>query len=96
MLAASALTGAGLDEVWAAVQDCVADEARVQDRRRAQTGQWFEELLREAAWQALASRLDMAEPGRVRARVNAGELTPVQGVSALLEAVNPDQRRKGG
>ncbi len=96
VLAASALTGAGLDEVWAAVQDCVADEARVQDRRRAQTGQWFEELLREAAWQALASRLDAAELGRVRAGVNAGELTPVQGVSALLEAVNPDQRSGNG
>ncbi|GAA4015113.1 methylmalonyl Co-A mutase-associated GTPase MeaB [Deinococcus rubellus] len=87
VLAASSLTGAGLPELWAAVQACVADETRVRARRQSQLGSWFEELLREAAWQALTSRLDAAELRRVRAEVDAARLTPVQGVSALLEAV---------
>ena len=84
VLTASALTGVGLGEVWEAVQAYVSDAARVRQKRHAQTGAWFEELLREVAWKAFLSGVNVDELKTLRGRVLAGELTPVQGVAAIL------------
>ncbi|GHF33237.1 LAO/AO transport system kinase [Deinococcus metalli] len=82
-LRASARTGEGLAEVWAAVEAYL----RVTDvaaRRRAQTAAWFDDLLRESAWRAFQAGIDPARLSSVRSRVQAGALTAVQGVAALL------------
>ena len=84
VLTASALTGAGLGEVWKAVQAYMSDAERMQQKRHAQTGAWFEALLREVAWNAFLSGVNVNELKAVRGRVLAGELTPVQGLAAIL------------
>ncbi|UBV43421.1 methylmalonyl Co-A mutase-associated GTPase MeaB [Deinococcus taeanensis] len=83
-LRASALTGEGLAQVWDAVESYCA-QVDVQEKRRAQTTVWFDELLREAAWRAFQARLDPARVQALRADVAAGRLTAVQGVTALLQ-----------
>jgi LAO/AO transport system kinase len=86
-LQVSALTGAGLDDLWAVVEEYRADTERIAARRQAQTGAWFGELLREAVWRRFAAGLPAGELARTQARVLAGELTPVQGVAAVLGAL---------
>ncbi|GGL66948.1 ATPase/protein kinase [Deinococcus aerolatus] len=81
-LRASALTGEGVPEVWAAVLDYVA-EIDVTAKRRTQTAQWFDELLREAAWRTFRDSLDLHRLQQLRAEVEAGTLTAIQGVAAL-------------
>ncbi len=81
----SSLSGAGLEAFWERVQSYFADQERVRARRRAQTAQWFEELLQAAAWKAFAAGLDTAALAGLRAEVRAGTLTPVQAVTRLLE-----------
>ncbi|ADV67679.1 methylmalonyl Co-A mutase-associated GTPase MeaB [Deinococcus maricopensis] len=83
VLQVSALTGAGVPEVWAALQ-AHADAVDIPARRRTQTVAWFEALLREAVWHAFERGADHAALRHVRAQVETGELTPVQGVRALL------------
>ncbi|TSA86468.1 methylmalonyl Co-A mutase-associated GTPase MeaB [Deinococcus detaillensis] len=84
VLQASALTGAGIAEVWAAVKAFTADSVRVQARRQAQHSGWFEELLKEAAWQAFEAGVSAEQLRAIRAEVRAGTLTAVQGLAALL------------
>ncbi|AWN23756.1 methylmalonyl Co-A mutase-associated GTPase MeaB [Deinococcus irradiatisoli] len=84
VLQSSALRGRGLEEVWAAVQDFMSSPERVERKRRAQTGTWFDDLLREAAWERLSAGIDVAELRRTRSQVLAGTLTPVQGVLNLM------------
>lgn len=82
-LRASALTGEGLDGVWDAVEAYrAAVDLRV--KRQGQAAQWFDELLREAAWRAFQAGLDPARLQGLRAEVAEGRLTAVQGVAALL------------
>ncbi|WP_029478245.1 methylmalonyl Co-A mutase-associated GTPase MeaB [Deinococcus frigens] len=81
-LRASGLTGEGVPEVWEAVLDYVK-EVDLAAKRRSQTAQWFDELLREAAWRMFRDGLDMQHLQRLRAEVKAGRLTAVQGVTAL-------------
>ncbi|WP_309570632.1 methylmalonyl Co-A mutase-associated GTPase MeaB [Deinococcus sp.] len=87
-LRASALTGEGLEEVWGAVER-YRGETEVGTRRRAQTALWFDDLLREAAWQAFRAGLDMARLQALRADVEAGHVTAMQGVAALLSRGQP-------
>lgn len=84
VLQASALTGAGIAEVWSAVEAFTADPARVQARRQAQHSHWFEELLREAAWQAFEAGVSAEHLRAIRAEVRAGTLTAVQGLTMVL------------
>jgi len=82
---ASALTGAGVEGVWEAVQEyrkVMAGELLV--KRQRQLALWFDDLLREAVWRSFLGGQDIGQLGRVREAVLAGELTPVQGVSSLL------------
>ncbi|WP_019585039.1 methylmalonyl Co-A mutase-associated GTPase MeaB [Deinococcus apachensis] len=82
-LQASALTGAGIPEVWEAVGQ-YRQVVDVPARRRTQTAVWFDELLREAAWRAFQAGVDPGRLRELRAEVLAGTLTPMQGVQALL------------
>ncbi|GAA5532016.1 methylmalonyl Co-A mutase-associated GTPase MeaB [Deinococcus aluminii] len=82
-LQASALTGAGIPQVWEAVGS-YRQAVDVAAKRRAQTTLWFDDLLREAAWRAFQAGLDTEKLRALRAEVLAGNLTPVQGVQALL------------
>jgi LAO/AO transport system kinase len=91
-LRASALTGEGLDGVWAAVEAYrAAVDLRV--KRQGQAAQWFDELLREAAWRAFQAGLDPARLQGLRAEVAEGRLTAVQGVAALLGGPAPTLQR---
>ncbi len=83
-LQVSALRGLGLEQVWAVVEEYLSDAGRVEGKRRAQTGAWFEELLREAAWRLFTARQPAGQLPQLRAQVQSGELTPVQAVSALM------------
>ncbi|WP_199084087.1 methylmalonyl Co-A mutase-associated GTPase MeaB [Deinococcus sp. UR1] len=90
-LRASALTGEGLDGVWDAVEAYrKAVDLRV--KRQGQAAQWFDELLREAAWRAFQTGLDPARLQGLRAEVAEGRLTAVQGVAALLGGPAPTPR----
>ena len=71
-----------MPEVWAAVLDYV-QEVDLAGRRRAQTAQWFDELLREAAWRLFRAGLNTQQLQTLRAAVEAGQLTAIQGVAAL-------------
>ncbi|MGM9321299.1 methylmalonyl Co-A mutase-associated GTPase MeaB [Deinococcus aquaticus] len=82
-LRASALTGEGLGAVWETAER-YAQEVDLGVRRQAQAAQWFDELLREAAWRAFRAGVDGAQLQALRADVAAGRLTAVQGVAALL------------
>ncbi len=82
---ASALTGAGVQGVWEAVQEyrkVMAGELLV--KRQRQLALWFDDLLREAVWRSFLGGQVAGRLGQVREAVLAGELTPVQGVSSLL------------
>ncbi|MDL2343752.1 methylmalonyl Co-A mutase-associated GTPase MeaB [Deinococcus sp. MIMF12] len=85
-LQASAVTGAGIPELWAAV-GAYREAVDIAARRREQTGAWFDDLLREAAWRAFQAGLDPARLRELRGEVLAGRLTPVQGVGTLLSPV---------
>lgn len=90
-LRASALTGEGLDGVWDAVEAYrAAVDLRV--KRQGQAAQWFDELLREAAWRAFQTGLEPARLQGLRAEVAEGRLTAVQGVAALLGGPAPTPR----
>lgn len=84
-LRASALTGEGIPEVWAKVE-AYAGTVDLAAKRRAQNAVWFDELLREAAWRAFLAGVDARHLRSLRAEVEAGTLTAVQGVGRLLSA----------
>ena len=82
---ASALTGAGVQGVWEAVQEYRSVMAEhLAGKRQAQTLGWFDDLLREAVWRSFLGGQDAGRLQATRAGVLAGELTPVQGVVGLL------------
>ena len=83
---ASALTGAGVQGVWETVQEYRAVmAARLEGKRQAQLLGWFEDLLREGVWRNFLAGQDAGQLQATREAVLAGELTPVQGVSSLLQ-----------
>lgn len=85
VLQASALSGQGVREVWEAVlahREALGEA--LQDKRRAQTARWFDELLREEVWRAFQRGVGVGQLPAVRTRVLRGELTPLQGVRAVL------------
>jgi LAO/AO transport system kinase len=82
-LRASALTGTGIAQMWGVVDEYRAT-VNLAEKRRTQTALWFDELLREAAWRAFQAGLDAARLRALRAEVEAGRLTAVQGVRAVL------------
>ncbi|WP_424952346.1 methylmalonyl Co-A mutase-associated GTPase MeaB [Deinococcus sp.] len=84
---ASALSGAGVQAVWNAVQEYrQVIGARLEARRQAQTALWFDALLREAVWRSFVSGQDAGRLQATRRAVLAGELTPVQGIEKVMLA----------
>ncbi|WP_189093110.1 methylmalonyl Co-A mutase-associated GTPase MeaB [Deinococcus ruber] len=86
-LQASALTGKGIAEVWDAAQEyrrTLGDALAL--RRQSQLLGWFDELLREAVWQRFLNAQNTDDLTARRREVQAGTLTPVQAVAALLGA----------
>ncbi|HCE64534.1 MAG TPA: methylmalonyl Co-A mutase-associated GTPase MeaB, partial [Deinococcus radiodurans] len=71
-LRASAVTGEGIPELWAKVQE-YAETVDLAAKRRAQTAVWFDDLLREAVWRAFLSEQDPARLRELRAQVERGE-----------------------
>ena len=83
-LRASAVTGEGIPELWAKVQE-YAETVDLAAKRRAQTAVWFDDLLREAVWRAFLSEQDPARLRELRAQVERGEKGAV---AAVGEAVS--------
>ena len=82
---ASALTGAGVPEVWRNVLDFRETLGeRLADKRREQQLAWFDELLRERVWHAFLNDLEPGQLLDVRRAVVEGSLTPTQGVQKVL------------
>ena len=81
-LRASAVTGEGIPELWAKIQEYTAT-VDLEAKRRAQTAVWFDELLREAVWRAFMGGQDAGQLGELRAEVERGEKTAVAAVGEL-------------
>ncbi len=89
VLTCSALTGAGLEEVWAQVEahrEVFSASGEREERRRDQQLEWMHTLLHER----LLERFDRdpavrAELERLEAAVRAGDLSPPAAVERLLD-----------
>ncbi len=90
VLTASALTGAGLDELWQALvehRDWLAEGGRLQALRARQALHWMWALVDEALRGAARRHPDVALMlERVEAEVRSGRSTPVAGARELLDA----------
>ena len=82
-LRASAVTGEGIPELWAKVQE-YAGTVDLAAKRRAQTAVWFDDLLREAAWRAFLAGQDPARLREVRAQVERGAKAAVAAVGEVI------------
>jgi LAO/AO transport system kinase len=92
VLPCSARTGAGLDEVWDAVQRhraVLAADGSLDRRRADQQVEWMWALVRDQLMDRLAAGSRDAVPELER-RVRAGDLTPTLGAQQLLRRVLPD------
>ena len=82
-LRASAVTGEGIPELWAKVQE-YAGTVDLAAKRRAQTAVWFDDLLREAAWRAFLAGQDPVRLRELRAQVERGEKAAVAAVGEVV------------
>lgn len=82
-LRASAVTGEGIAELWQKVEEYV-QTIDLPAKRKAQTVQWFDELLQEAVWRNFQRGSDPQHLSQIRADVRSGRLTAVQGVIEML------------
>jgi LAO/AO transport system kinase len=96
VLTCSALTGEGLDEVWASVRehrDRLRDERLLQRRRDDQQVEWMWSLFRDRALDRLTRHQGVrALRARLEADVRDGRLTPTQAAEQLLDAAWPAER----
>jgi LAO/AO transport system kinase len=91
VLACSALTGAGLDEVWARVRahrDALGEAGELTTRRADQQVDWMWQMVRDRLLDRLLTDPAVRErlPG-LTAEVRAGALTPTLAAQALLDAL---------
>ncbi len=87
VLSCSAVTGAGLDEVWSAVlrfAEHMERTGRAAARRREQLLGWVSTTAEEEVLAAYRARQDPAARARIEAEVTAGSLAPYAAVRALL------------
>lgn len=98
VLTCSALTGAGLDEVWAAVLDHrrhLEEQGSLEVRRAQQQQDWMwalvDDQLTDAVRQSPGVR---AERARIEAAVRAGETSAVEGAARVLELYAADLRAR--
>lgn len=96
VLAASALEGAGVGELWAALlqQHAEAEQHGALARRRlAQRRSWFESALEEALLAAFANSPDLAlAKAAAEYAVDAGIVSPVEAAQRLADQAIPGQR----
>ncbi|MGY1708165.1 methylmalonyl Co-A mutase-associated GTPase MeaB [Geodermatophilus sp. SYSU D00758] len=89
VLTCSGLSGAGLDEVWAALvshQDRARASGAFEERRRAQQVRWTWQLVRDGLEHRLRSHPGVrAAAPELEKAVLAGELTPALAARQLLE-----------
>lgn len=91
VLPCSALTGAGLDEVWASVRahrDALAEAGELVTRRADQQVDWMWQMVRDRLLDRLLTDPSVRErlPG-LTADVRDGALTPTLAAQALLDAL---------
>ena len=98
MLTCSALTGAGLDEVWSAVlehREHLESEGSLEVRRARQQQDWMWAIvdahLHDAVRDAPSVRAQRAEIERA---VRAGELSAVDGTARILDLYVADLRAR--
>ncbi|MGL4744037.1 MAG: methylmalonyl Co-A mutase-associated GTPase MeaB [Dermatophilaceae bacterium] len=100
VLTCSALTGAGLDEVWAAVLEHRKDleaQGSLEARRAGQQQDWMWELVDAALADGVrASPSVRAERGAIEHAVCRGELSAVDGADRLLAQYTWDLTRREG
>jgi LAO/AO transport system kinase len=88
VLAASALEGTGVDEVWDAVQELesqVRDDGRLDAVRADQAVSWMWDEIRESVLDAFLADADVAvQLPEVEAAVRAGSLSPTGAARNLL------------
>jgi LAO/AO transport system kinase len=95
VLQCSAVTGAGIEEIWAA-RAAMSKGGALAERRGAQAQAWMWRELGEALTASL--RAHPAVAGRlaeIEARVRAGTLTPAAAAQTLLEAYRGGQQGTG-
>jgi LAO/AO transport system kinase len=87
-LAASALTGEGVAEVWRtalAQREALLKSGALERRRRSQAREWMWSLVEEGLQQALRGHPEVAAAiPQLEARVEAQELTPAAAARAIL------------
>lgn len=90
VLAVSAMTGAGLDEVWGAIEEhrqALSEAGELDELREAQKVRWMWSEIAEGLRTAFESSGAVdAELPRFEAAVRAGTATPSAAAAALLEA----------
>ena len=98
VLTCSGLTGAGLDDVWDAVQrhqQAVSESGSLQERRSRQHVEWMWSLVSDQLLAALHAdpAVRAVLPG-TEAEVRRGELTAAAAAQQLLDAFLGEQRRR--
>jgi len=90
-LCVSALTGAGLDAAWAAVERLAAarrDSGAFERRRAAQNLSWFRDELQQMLRQRLRAEPRLAAlTAELESAIEAGQETPVPAARRLLDAL---------
>ncbi|WP_191061342.1 methylmalonyl Co-A mutase-associated GTPase MeaB [Geminicoccus harenae] len=96
VLTVSALTGAGLPELWAGMVrwlDRMSATGQLDQKRRTQQLRWLDALLHARLLELLARDPgSAAELARCRAEVAAGTETPLRAVERVLAAFAADQK----
>ncbi|HEU4429361.1 MAG TPA: methylmalonyl Co-A mutase-associated GTPase MeaB, partial [Myxococcota bacterium] len=87
-LAASALTGEGVGELWRTAleqRELLAKSGALEQRRRSQAREWMWSLVEEGLQRALRENREVAQAiPRLEADVEAQRLTPAAAARALL------------
>ncbi len=95
VLTVSALTGAGLDELWRVLVEhrtWLAEEGRLAAQRAEQSLHWMWALVDEALRDAARRHTAVAAMiNRVEEEVRSGQSTPAAGARALLDAIGLEQ-----
>ncbi len=99
-LCVSALTGAGLDEAWAAVEWLAGarrDSGALDRRRAAQNLSWFREELQQMLQQRLRAEPHLAAlTAELESAIQAGHEAPVAAARRLLDALFGTQKPGDG
>ena len=89
----SALTGAGMGELWKLVEEhhgLLAASGELEERRRRQLGRWMWSLIEEKLLDSFRHHPEVTERlAELERAVAAGTVTPTQAATELLTAFQP-------